>query len=170
MTDLDTARAMPAATGHDPQIDRLGGTIDFTDSTHQPYAATDLERDQTWWRLEATRARTDWPSLAPHLVRRLLELESLCIDLLERIEALEDECSPFARAVEASHQRRAAARQPEQRPGPTPPTIVEAIMHSIRERGPKALDEPANQQRLRLCDNAALTEIDRRMAKLGATK
>ena len=41
---------------------------------------------------------------------------------------------------------------------------------TVRERGPKALDEPANQERLCLCDEAALAEIDRRMAKLGATK
>jgi hypothetical protein len=86
------------------------------------------------------------------------------IDLLA-----EDERSPFARAVEAEHQRQAAARQPEQ-PRPTPAPIVEAIIYSVRERGLKALDEPANQQRLRLCDEAALAEIDRRMAKLGAEK
>jgi hypothetical protein len=38
MIDLDTARATPTATGHDPQIDRLGGAIDA--NNHHAVAAT----------------------------------------------------------------------------------------------------------------------------------
>lgn len=160
-------RAAPAPAERKPQIDRLGSVIDLASGTLQPYAASDPERDQAWWRQEAGRAGTDWPAL---LVQRLLELESLCMELQERVAALENERSPFARILEAAPQRQPAARQPERRPRPTPETVVEAIMYCVRTRGPEALDEPENQERLRRCDNAALAEIDRRMAKLGAIK
>jgi hypothetical protein len=53
---------------------------------------------------------------------------------------------------------------------PTPKTTIEAIMHSVRERGPSALKEPANRERLARCDDAALAEIDRRLLKLGSGK
>jgi hypothetical protein len=39
-------------------------------------------------------------------------------------------------------------------------------MFSVRERGPKALQEPPNVARLRECDGAALAQIDERVAKL----
>jgi hypothetical protein len=159
-------RAAPAPAERKPQIDSPGGVIHLTDGTLQPGEAADLERDEAWWRQEAARTGADWPAL---VVQRLLELESLCIDLLQRIEALEDQRSPFAKMVEAAHQRQAAA-QPQRRMRPTPGTVVEAIMYSVRARGPEAFDEPENQERLRRCDNAALAQIDRRMAKLGVTK
>ena len=41
-------------------------------------------------------------------------------------------------------------------------------MHCVRTRGPRALHEPANVERLSRCDDAALGEIDRRMVKLRA--
>jgi hypothetical protein len=49
---------------------------------------------------------------------------------------------------------------------PTPEATVEAILYSVRERGVAALKEPANVDRLSRCDQAALAEIDRRVAKL----
>jgi hypothetical protein len=52
---------------------------------------------------------------------------------------------------------------------PTPRTTIEAIMWCIRERGPQALHEPANIERLSRCDESAISEIDRRIAKLEAT-
>jgi hypothetical protein len=52
---------------------------------------------------------------------------------------------------------------PENRP--TPPVTVEAIWHTVRERGLDALQEPANLERLARCDGAALAEIDARIAK-----
>jgi hypothetical protein len=58
----------------------------------------------------------------------------------------------------------AAARRSEQRR--TPQTTIEAVMFTVRERGPKALHEPANIERLGRCDTAALGQIDARMAKL----
>jgi hypothetical protein len=49
---------------------------------------------------------------------------------------------------------------------PTPQCVIEAILHCVRERGPAALKERANVERLRRCDTAALEQIDRRIAKL----
>jgi hypothetical protein len=59
------------------------------------------------------------------------------------------------------------ARVTENRPRPTPRSTIEAIMFCVRERGPKALHEPANIERLRRCDDAAIAEIDTRLSKLG---
>jgi hypothetical protein len=51
---------------------------------------------------------------------------------------------------------------------PTPRTTIEAIIWSVRERGPQALHDPANIERLSRCDEAAISEIDRRISKLEA--
>jgi hypothetical protein len=48
----------------------------------------------------------------------------------------------------------------------TPQTTIEAIMYSVRGRGIAALKEPANVERLRRCDAAALAQIDARISKL----
>ena len=42
----------------------------------------------------------------------------------------------------------------------SPRTTIEAIMWSVRERGPQALQEPDNIERLSRCDDAAIAEID----------
>jgi hypothetical protein len=68
--------------------------------------------------------------------------------------------------------RAADARLQQERPSenhplrPTPRTIIEAIMFCVRERGPQALHEPGNIERLSRCDNAAIAEIDARIRKL----
>jgi len=49
---------------------------------------------------------------------------------------------------------------------PTPQSTVEGIMHCVRERGPKALYEAMNIERLSRCDASALAQIDARIAKL----
>jgi hypothetical protein len=49
---------------------------------------------------------------------------------------------------------------------PTPQTTIEAVMYCVRERGLKALREPANLQRLMTFDSAARAEVNRRIAKL----
>jgi hypothetical protein len=49
---------------------------------------------------------------------------------------------------------------------PTPRATIEAIMYCVRIRGTKALHEPANLGRLSRCDNAALAQIDARIARL----
>lgn len=48
----------------------------------------------------------------------------------------------------------------------TPQTTIEAVMYCVRERGLAALREPANQQRLITFDDAARSEVNRRIAKL----
>jgi hypothetical protein len=47
---------------------------------------------------------------------------------------------------------------------PTPQVTIEAILHCVRERGPSALKEPANVERLRRCDNAARRQVNERIA------
>ena len=48
---------------------------------------------------------------------------------------------------------------------PTPQATIEAIMHSVRERGVGALKEPATKERLSRCDASALAQIDQRITK-----
>jgi hypothetical protein len=49
---------------------------------------------------------------------------------------------------------------------PTPQSTVEAIMHTVRERGLGALDELATLERLGRCDDAARSQINKRIARL----
>ena len=49
---------------------------------------------------------------------------------------------------------------------PTPQSVVEAIMHSVRTRGIGALDEPETLERLTRCDAAALKQINKRIDAL----
>jgi hypothetical protein len=51
-------------------------------------------------------------------------------------------------------------------PRPTPQTIVEAVMWTVRERGLPALLESANQQRLLSCDATARAQINQRIEGL----
>jgi hypothetical protein len=53
---------------------------------------------------------------------------------------------------------------------PTPRSTIEAIMLTVRGRGPRALHEPANIERLGRCDDAAIAEIDTRIKKLVEAK
>jgi hypothetical protein len=39
-------------------------------------------------------------------------------------------------------------------------------MWCVRERGPQALHEPSNLERLRRCDDEAIAQIDARMKRL----
>jgi hypothetical protein len=48
---------------------------------------------------------------------------------------------------------------------PTPQVTIEAVIHSVRSRGLKALKEPGNIERLSRCDAAALAQIDARLKK-----
>jgi hypothetical protein len=74
-----------------------------------------------------------------------------------------------ARTTAQSLERMAAdaARMPAA-PRPTPQTTVEAVMWTVRERGLKALKEPANQERLCRCDAAAQEQIIQRIEMLHA--
>jgi hypothetical protein len=55
-------------------------------------------------------------------------------------------------------------------PSVTPRTTLEAIMWCVRERGPQALHEPANIERLSRCDSAAIAEIDALIPKLRGSR
>jgi hypothetical protein len=50
---------------------------------------------------------------------------------------------------------------------PTPQTIIEAVMHSLREGGLKAFQEPEVIERMSQCDERARAEIKLRIKKLG---
>jgi hypothetical protein len=56
------------------------------------------------------------------------------------------------------------------RPHKTPQTTIEAVLHSVRERGLEALTEPANIARLSGCDEMARAEINKRIARLFAAE
>jgi hypothetical protein len=60
--------------------------------------------------------------------------------------------------------------QRRQEDRPTPQVTIEAIVHSVRERGLAALKEPANIERLLRCHAHARTEINRRISRLLAAK
>ena len=66
--------------------------------------------------------------------------------------------------------RQAPRHQPRPEQRTTPQATVDAILHSVRERGLQALKEPANVERLSRCDEAARAGINRRIEKLGASK
>lgn len=154
--------AARGATGGDrgtPQIiDRLGGAIETNNQFFLTKAST---RSREWWRREAVEAGTDWHAILPRLVQRLEEL-------FGRLEALEDECSPFAKAVEAEHQRQAADRRGDQHPRPTPQSTIEAVWYCVRTRGVAALQEPTNNIRLQAFDEAARTELNARINRMMA--
>jgi hypothetical protein len=61
---------------------------------------------------------------------------------------------------------RAWAEINDSRNRPTPPATIEAIMYCVRERGIRALKEPANVERLSRCDAAAMAQINKRIAKM----
>jgi hypothetical protein len=52
----------------------------------------------------------------------------------------------------------------------TPKSTIEAVLHSVRERGLAALKEQPNIKRLLHCDPAAKAEINRRIGRLVAAK
>src|SRR5438034_1214642 len=71
MVDPNAARPAPAETGREPRVtDRLGGTIDLTNSTLAAQTATSpIYRDRDWWRAEARGRASDWSGvLALHAV------------------------------------------------------------------------------------------------------
>jgi len=56
------------------------------------------------------------------------------------------------------------------RPRKTPQTTIQAVIHSVRERGVAALKEPANIERLLECDDDSRIEINERIAPLIAVE
>jgi len=74
----------------------------------------------------------------------------------------------FCAAGRDADRRKAKPTHADNRP--TPKATIDAIMHAVRERGPAALKEPANLDRLSRCDAAAKTEIEQRIAELEGRK
>jgi hypothetical protein len=48
----------------------------------------------------------------------------------------------------------------------TPQSTIEAVLHSVRARGLAALKEPANEERLSRCDEAAMKQIRDRIERM----
>jgi hypothetical protein len=103
--------------------------------------------DRDWWRAEASRAASDWEGLT-----------ALHLDVLQRLELIEADVCDCARPK--------PKQQTKPKPRPTPQTTIEAVLYCVRERGPNALHEPENIERLRQCDAAAIAQINTRMMKL----
>jgi hypothetical protein len=152
MSTQDTKRAAPAATVRDPQvIDRLVGAIDTSPSTSSETAATTTaHHDREWWRVEARRAGSDWPSILNTIAAAVRGWRILHdVDQEEQPSA----CLAFG----ADHLL-------------CPSCTIEAIMCTVRARGVSALKEPANIERLSRCDAATRKEINRRIGSLIAAR
>jgi len=107
-----------------------------------------------WWQREADQEGFDLHSVV-----------ELCLDIIA-CRLFE---SPFMCACRLDDERRKPAPRRKPTPRPTPAVVVEAVLHTIRERGVGALKEGSNVERLRRCDAAARTEINQRIAKMGGT-
>jgi hypothetical protein len=76
----------------------------------------------------------------------------------------------WCEACREGEARRRAERARPKPPAPTPQMTIEAVMYDVRTRGPIALKDPANIERLSRCDGQARTEINDRIAALSARK
>jgi hypothetical protein len=125
-------------------------------------------------------ARTAGPNLGLVFLRRAsakltlveaneLAIDAALVDLLEPFENLFAGPMGCQRCRAADDARRAQQCQRASSP-PTPQATIDAILHCVRERGPSALREPANVERLSRCDEAAKATIDHRIAKFTSEK
>jgi hypothetical protein len=69
---------------------------------------------------------------------------------IERLRRLMDEDVTLDRVYAAINSGR-----------PTPEATIEAIKHAVRDRGVKAIEEPATKQRIENCDSAARDDLQR---------
>lgn len=150
MSSQDTKRAAPAGTERDPQvIDRLVGAIDTSPSTSGKTAATTTaHHDREWWRLEARRVGSDWPSI--------LKTYAVAVRGWRILHDVDQDEQPSA-CLSADHLLCISS-------------TIETIMCAVRARGVPALKEPANIERLSRCDAAARKEINRRIESLIAAR
>jgi hypothetical protein len=75
----------------------------------------------------------------------------------------------WAKAAHDYHKERGdrvLITEPQARARPTPQVTIEAVVWCVRERGVAALNEPKNIERLCGCDEAALAQVNQRIAKL----
>lgn len=100
-----------------------------------------------------------------------LDVEEAFEDVVVTLEGMEAlscflcvECQ--VRAAEADHAIPEKKKVAAAKPRPTPPSVIEAIMYSVRTRGVAALKEPATVERLSRCDPDARDQIKQRIAAL----
>jgi hypothetical protein len=116
--------------------------------------------------------RAGWPeihALKNHimLVRLTAELEALRNSQPYCNTCGEQPCvNPSFCAASRAADQKIVRQRPRAEQRPTPPAMIEAIMHCVRERGSAALRERKNLDRLARCDAKALAQIDARLAKL----
>jgi hypothetical protein len=48
----------------------------------------------------------------------------------------------------------------------TPQSTIDAVVYAVRTRGVAALGEPANEERLLRCDDAAMKQINERIENI----
>jgi hypothetical protein len=118
-------------------------------------------RGRRWWQKESRRVGSDWNGL----MNLRASIAPFVCEICGRAP-----CPSFSFCWQCREADRRVDRRPRiAEPWPTPQTTIEAILHCVRKRGPGALEEPENIARLSTCDEAALAEIDRRIAKLKDT-
>jgi len=109
-------------------------------------------RAREWWEDRAERDGSDWDSILDFHLWGLWHLGLLETDFIRRCCEHDERRKP------------AAPRKPTSRP--TPQTTIEAVMWTVRQRGPVALREPTNIERLRTFDSAAKAQINKRIARI----
>ena len=159
-----------------------GVMIVATANAAAPFAV--VSHDGTWWAAESARLGSDWSgvveaTLGMMVVGGIIEGEAesmgswgvpswreavaeyhrdrhghrLAGDIeparLRRLRRLMADGISLDRAWYAANADR-----------PTPEAAVDAVKLSVRERGMKAFDEPANQWRLKRCDAATRRQLD----------
>jgi len=182
----DAARPPPAVSGQGPQIvDRLGGAIDQTATTLVPELSTDdVPRSREWWARAAEATGTSWRALGELAMQAVANMQpcQTCVSTPCRNPS-------FCTSCREADRKRERRQQPDLPPGwdgmsidvlwnalndprrrPPPQVTVDAIMVAVRARGVGALKEPETLARLKTCNAAAIAEIDRRLAKLGAKR
>jgi hypothetical protein len=159
MSSIDVERATSGHHRRGPQgIDRHDGAIHSLPNTPV------IKPASVGWR-EILR---DLQELRAELKMVRAELEAL-----KAAAAYCEMCgsSPCINPGFCANCRRIEQEQPRQPPSPgaprpTPQTVVEAVLHCVRERGIVALHEPANLERLSRCDAAARQQINARIDKM----
>jgi hypothetical protein len=153
-------------------------------------ASAVAHHDRAWWRAKARRAGSDWPAMiALHFTiiaplaaaTRFLPTcdirgahpcinSSFCDQCRKADARLRAERRDPAKSIPQDWDRMSIDALWDalncERQRPTPQATLEAIMYCVRTRGRKALHEPANIERLSRCDEAALVQIDARIARL----
>ena len=153
MSAQDMERAASGATVRDPQvIDPLVGAIDTSPSTSGETAATTAaHHDREWWRVEARRMGSDWPSI--------LNTYAAAVRAWRILHDVGQEEQSSACLTDGADHLLCV----------NPSSTIETIMCTVRARGLSALKEHANIERLSRCDAAARKEINRRIESLIAT-